>query len=90
MGNGDDTILGAVFDHECYCCIRNRNVYFGDYKMKDKFIAWFGRNRKTIGYSVGGANIVSSIVHLSNGQIVSGVVWLIVGLMIVFDTYEFK
>ena len=90
MDDGSDTILGAVFDHERYCCIRNCNVYFGDYKMKDKFIEWFGRNRKTIGYSVGGANILSSIVHLSNGQIVSGIVWLIVGSMIVFDTHEFK
>jgi hypothetical protein len=90
LDDGGDTILGAVFDHERYCGIGNSNVYFGAHQMKDKFIEWFGRNRKTIGYSVGGANIVSSIVHLSNGQIVSGVVWLIVGSMIIFDTYEFK
>ena len=31
----------------------------------EKFIEWFGRNRKTIGYVVGGTNVGSGIADVS-------------------------
>jgi hypothetical protein len=58
--------------------------------MKDKFIDWFGRNRQTIGYTVGGLNLFAGVSYLFQGQAVAGIIWLIIGGMIIFDTREFK
>jgi hypothetical protein len=58
--------------------------------MKDKFIVWFGRNRRTIGYTVGGLNLLVALSHLIQGQYGSMLLWLVIGSMIVFDTWEFK
>lgn len=56
----------------------------------EKFSNWFGRNRKTIGYSIGGLNIVSGLGQMADGQLWPGIVWLILGVALVFDAYEFK
>jgi hypothetical protein len=58
--------------------------------MKDKFVEWFSRNRKTIGYTVGGLNVFAGASYLFQGQTIAGIVWLIIGSMIIFDTQEFK
>jgi hypothetical protein len=58
--------------------------------MKSKFIEWFSRNRKTIGYTVGGLNVFAGVSYLFQGQVVSGITWMIIGGMIIFDTKEFK
>jgi hypothetical protein len=58
--------------------------------MKDKFFVWFGRNRKTIGYTIGGLNVFAGVSYLFQGQVVSGITWMIIGGMIIFDTKEFK
>lgn len=58
--------------------------------MKDKFFEWFGRNRKKIGYTVGGLNLFAGLSYFMQGQSISGIIWLIIGAMIVFDTKEFK
>ena len=58
--------------------------------MKDKFIEWFGRNRRTIGYTVGGLNLLVALSHLIQGQYGLMLLWLVIGGMIVFDTWEFK
>ncbi len=58
--------------------------------MKDKFIEWFGRNRKTIGYTVGALNLLSGISYLISDLIGLAILWLIVGAMIIIDTREFK
>lgn len=55
-----------------------------------KFVQWFERNRKTIGYSIGGLNIVSGLGHMADGQFWPGIVWLVLGIALVFDAYEFK
>ena len=54
--------------------------------MKDKFIEWFGRNRRTIGYTVGGLNLLVALSHLIQGQYGLMLLWLVIGSMIVFDT----
>ncbi len=56
----------------------------------DKFFEWFSRNRKTIGYVVGGANIGSGIVQIATGNFWPGIVWLILGTSIILDTRMFK
>ena len=58
--------------------------------MKDKFFVWFGRNRNTIGYIIGGLNLLVALNHLIQGQYGLMLLWLVIGCMIMFDTREFK
>ena len=55
-----------------------------------KFIEWFEHNRKSIGYGIGGLNIGSGIGQIAVGNVPSGVLWVIIGAVIMFDTWEFK
>jgi hypothetical protein len=71
-------MLGYVQNHE------------KEQKMKDKFIEWFGRNRRKIGYTVGVLNVLGGASYLIQGSIATGIVWVIIGGMIIFDTKEFK
>jgi hypothetical protein len=57
--------------------------------MKDKILIWFGRNRKTIGYTIAGLNLLVAINHLMQGQYGLAVLWLVIATMIVIDTREF-
>jgi hypothetical protein len=56
----------------------------------NKFLTWFGNNRKSIGYVIGGANIGSGIGQLAKGEIVNGLAMLVIGLAIILDTRMFK
>ena len=56
----------------------------------DKFFEWFGRHRKTIGYTVGGVNLGSGIAAIAGGSVWPGIVWLILGIALVFDAHQFK
>jgi hypothetical protein len=56
----------------------------------EKFIEWFGRNRRTIGYAVGGVNLGSGIAAIAGGSVWPGALWLVLGAAIIFDTKEFK
>ncbi len=58
--------------------------------MKDKFFTWFGRNRQTIGYAIGGLNLLTALSHLLQGNLGLMLFWLVIGCMIIFDTWEFK
>ena len=58
--------------------------------MKDKFFVWFGRNRKEIGYTVGGFNLLIALSHLIQAQYGLALLWLFVGALIIFDTWEYK
>ena len=57
--------------------------------MKDKFFEWFDRNRKTIGYTVGGLNLLAAVSYLIQGQYGLAMLWLFVGSMIVYDSQRF-
>lgn len=46
---------------------------------------WFDRHRETIGYVVGGLNIIGGINDLLSGNISNGTMFLILGVFIVFD-----
>ena len=54
------------------------------------FFEWFGRHRKTIGYVVGGANVGSGIIQIAGGHFWPGIVWLVIGALIILDTRMFK
>lgn len=56
----------------------------------DNFLNWFGRHRKSIGYVIGGLNLGSGLSYIMLGDYVSGVLWLVVGALIIIDTKEFK
>ena len=53
--------------------------------MKDKLIAWFDRNRKPIVYTVGWLNVIGGVNSLLQSRINEGVVWLLLGTIILFD-----
>lgn len=57
--------------------------------MMDKFFEWFGRNRKTIGYTAGGLNLLVAVGYLIQGQWGMAMLWLFIGAMIVYDTRGF-
>jgi len=56
----------------------------------NKFFEWFGRNRKSIGFVVGGANLGSGIGQIYNGEIGNGIMMIVLGLAIILDTWMFK
>ena len=55
-----------------------------------KFLEWFGRYRQTIGYTVGGLNVLNGILSVLAGNIVCGIFWLILGSAIILDAKVFK
>jgi hypothetical protein len=56
----------------------------------EKFMEWFGRNRKTIGYTVGGVNLGSGIAAIAGGSVWPGALWLVLGAAIILDAKVFK
>jgi len=58
--------------------------------MMEKFMEWFGRNRITIGYVVGGVNVLNGVTNVALGDILGGVCFIILGSAIIFDSKVFK
>lgn len=56
----------------------------------ETFITWFEKNRKTIGYVVGGMTLLSGLADLAVGRSLAGAMWIVLGAAIVFDTKTFK
>jgi hypothetical protein len=52
----------------------------------DKFFIWFGRNRKPIGFSIGGLAVLSGVVTMATGDVLNGVCSAFIGLVVLFDT----
>jgi len=55
-----------------------------------QFLAWFDRNRTPIGYTVGGLNVLSGLADLALGNVFSGIFWILIGVVILFDTWQYK
>lgn len=51
----------------------------------DKFFNWFNKNRRTIGFTVGGLCLLSSVNYLLDGNAVGCVLYLLLGIMIIVD-----
>ena len=58
--------------------------------MMEKFMEWFGRNRQTIGYTIGGINVVNGVASVALGDTLSGVFFIVLGSAIIFDSKVFK
>jgi len=58
--------------------------------MKDKIVNWFVTNRLPIWYTVGSINVLSGIADMASGNIVYGVFWIVLGSVILYDTYVSK
>jgi len=54
-----------------------------------KFRDWFELNRQTIGYTVGGFNLLNGLLMISTSPVVA-VFWLVLGAAIIFDSKMFK
>ena len=54
---------------------------------KDNIITWLTINRKKIGYTLGALNIISGLSLLTT-ETLNGILWLFVGLVIVFDSWS--
>jgi hypothetical protein len=57
--------------------------------MKDKIIFWFTENRKKIGYTLGGLNVLSGLNSIANGQSANGLIMIFVGSVLIFDAWAF-
>jgi uncharacterized membrane protein HdeD (DUF308 family) len=57
--------------------------------MMDKMIFWFSENRKKIGYTLGGLNIILGVDSLANGQTSNGLLMLFIGSFLIFDAWMF-
>ena len=58
--------------------------------MIDKFFEWFGRNRITIGYTIGGINVLNGVTSVALGDTLSGVFFIVLGSAIILDAKVFK
>ena len=56
----------------------------------ETFFTWFGKNRKTIGYVVGGMTLLTGLADLAVGHVLLGTMWIVTGAAILFDTKTFK
>jgi hypothetical protein len=56
--------------------------------MIEKAITWFTINRKKIGYTLGGLNVLSGIMCLAGyGQFSNGLIQIFVGTILIFDAW---
>jgi len=52
----------------------------------DKFFIWVGRNRKVLGFSIGGLALFSGIFSMATGNELNGACSAFIGLVVLFDT----
>lgn len=58
--------------------------------MIGKFLDLLYSNRKTIGYTIGGLNVVCGVNFLVHGDFGMALLWFAIGMMLVMDAYEIK
>ena len=58
--------------------------------MLDKFFVWFGINRKPIGYTLGGLNLLAGLNHVLHGNYGLAMLSGVIGGFLILDSYEFK
>jgi len=52
----------------------------------NKIKEWLWTRRTTIGYTIGGANVVSGILNLAMGSVIPGLFFIGIGAFIIVDT----
>lgn len=58
--------------------------------MKTKIIEWLITNRATIGYTLGFANILSGLANILLGNVSSGLLYLGIGSVLIWDVQTYK
>ena len=56
----------------------------------NKFLDWLHNNRRPIGYTIGGLNLLAALSHLVNGNYGLAVLGLVIGGFLVLDARGFK
>jgi hypothetical protein len=56
----------------------------------NKFVELFDRYRKPIGYTIGVLNVLTGLADVSVGHTMTGILFLIIGALIIFDTKVYK
>ena len=56
----------------------------------NKFMEWFTRNRQTIGYTIGGLNVLNGVLSVSQGDTGIGLCFIVLGTALIFDAKAFK
>lgn len=56
----------------------------------NKFAEWFNKNRKNIGYTVGGLNMLASMTYVAQGELNYALIYFTLGSVLIFDSYEIK
>ena len=51
----------------------------------DKFLTWLNKNRRAIGFTIGGLCLLSSVTNLLAGDAIACVLYFLVGVMIIVD-----
>lgn len=55
--------------------------------MIEKAVTWFTINRKKIGYTLGGLNVLSGLSLLGTMQASNGMMQLFIGIILIFDAW---
>ena len=58
--------------------------------MKQTITNWLMKNRAPISYTIGILNVLSGLSNIALGNVVGGVFWIVIGSVIIFDTWTFK
>jgi hypothetical protein len=57
--------------------------------VKDQITKFLLNHRKSIGYGIGTANVISGLLNILVGNVIGGVFWIGIGAMIIFDIRSF-
>ena len=55
-----------------------------------KFFEWFGRNRQPVGYTIGGLNLLAALSYYLQGQSGLAMLWMVIGMFLIWDAADFK
>lgn len=56
--------------------------------MFNKFFVWLDTNRKPIGYSFGGLNLVVALIYALMGEYGLAMLWTVIGGFMIQDAWE--
>ncbi len=54
------------------------------------FLEWMDRNRKPIGYTIGGLNVLMALNYALIGQFGLAVLWFVIGFFLLVDARGYK
>lgn len=58
--------------------------------MFTKFLEWLGSKRKTVGYTIGGLNLLAALNYYLNDQHGLALLWTIIAVFLIWDAAEYQ